>query len=44
MWAGLSCWTKEIEEGHRQLTWEIIQISKSKAIISESIEGFPNQL
>jgi len=43
VWAALSSWTKDIEEGKRTLSWEIVRISKSKNKISEGLEGFPNQ-
>ena len=43
VWAALSCWTKDLDEGHRAISWEIVQISKSKDKIAEGIPGFPNQ-
>jgi len=43
VWAALSCWTKDLDEGHRAISWEIVSISKSKTKISEGAAGFPNQ-
>jgi hypothetical protein len=43
VWVALSCWTKDLDEGHRAISWEIVQISKSKDKIAEGIPGFPNQ-
>jgi hypothetical protein len=43
VWAALSSWKKDIEDGNRTLSWEIIKIAKSLSKITEDIEDFPNQ-
>jgi len=43
VWAALSSWKKDIEDGNRTLSWEVVKVAKSQSKISEDVEDFPNQ-